>query len=188
MTLLVKMEAQLGMDSASLSARAKQPGNDRSFRRSETSFVSALRQILAPDEWVVAEQPGDLRHVLGGHYGVLPDAMIRFRATGRPMYFEVKKQGRQGNAEERAYKHHTVRFYEVLHQALGLDYHPYVTVMCDALATEVRYTTKFPYLMEEDHYFCWVDYDVDLLADFISHIADQWLMVPDSGGTQSVVQ
>lgn len=178
----------MGMDSAKLSARAKQPGNDRTFRRSETDFVSALRQVLNGDEWEIAEQPSDLSRILGGHYGVRPDAMIRYRSTGRPMYFEVKKQGPGGNAEERAYKNHTVRFYEVLHEFLGLDYHPYVTVMCQDLATLPRYTTKFPYFMEKDHYFCWVDYDVDLLADFIAHIADQWLMAPASGGTQTVVQ
>lgn len=48
--------------------------------------------------------------------------------------------------------------------------------MCESLATADRYTAKHPFYFEEDHYFCWVDYDLDLLTDFLAHIADRWLM------------
>ena len=38
----------MGMDSARLSARARQPGHDRTFRESEQNFVAALNKILDP--------------------------------------------------------------------------------------------------------------------------------------------
>lgn len=94
------------------------------------------------------------------------------------MYFEVKKQGAIGNADERAAKHHTVQFYRELRNITGLPYHPFVTIMCESLATLERYTLKHPFYYEADHFFCWRGYDLDILADFIAHICDRWLMQP----------
>lgn len=166
----------MGMDSAKLSARARQPGHDRTFRTAETNFIAALQAILDTAEWEIVDQPKDLRKIIGGKFGVQPEASIRYRPTGRVMYFEVKKQGPAGNADERAAKHHTVKFYKELHDLTGLPYHPFVTVMCESLATLERYTLKHPYFYEAGHYFCWIDYDIDLLADFLAQIADRWLM------------
>ena len=178
----------MGMDSAKLSARAKQPGHDRTFRTAETNFVAALEEILDLSEWEVIDQPRDLRRIIYGRYGVQPEASIRYRPTGNVMYFEVKKQGPAGNADERAAKHHTVQFYKELHELTGLPYHPFITIMCESLATLERYTLKHPFFYEEDHYFCWVDYDLDLMADFIAHIADRWLMVAEAESPQQIPQ
>lgn len=164
------------MDSKKLSARAKQPGHDRTFQTSEMNFIKALRTILDASEWRIEDHPRSLSRIIDGRYGVVPEASITYRPTGRVMYFEVKKQGPRGNADERASKHHTVQFYKELHDLTGLDYHPFVTVMCEDLATMDRYTAKHPFYFEDDHYFLWKDYDLDLLADFIARLADSWLM------------
>jgi hypothetical protein len=177
---------EMGMDSARLSARARQPGHDRSFRAAETNFVEALREILDPRGWSIEDHPRDLSRVIAGRFGVIPEASITFRPTGRKMYFEVKKQGPAGNADERAAKHHTVQFYKEIQKVTGYDYHPFVTVMCESLASLDRYTVKHPFFFEEDHYFCWVDYDLDQLADFIEHIADRWLTETYGDGGQIV--
>ena len=91
------------------------------------------------------------------------------------MYFEVKKQGEAGNADERACKHHTVQFYKTLHEVTGYDYHPFVTIMCEALARSERYTIKHPYFFEPDHYFLWVDYDLDSLSAYLQHLCGKYL-------------
>lgn len=91
------------------------------------------------------------------------------------MYFEVKKQGPAGNAEERACKHHTVQFYKTLSDFTGYDYHAHVTIFCESLATMSRYTQKFLYLFEREHYFLWVDYDLDLLAAFVHETCSRFL-------------
>lgn len=176
----------MGMDSAKLSARAKAPGHDRTFMASEANFMTALRTILSDDEWIIEDHPRGLAKIIAGRYGVIPEASITFKATGRKMYFEVKKQGMGGNAEERAAKHHTVQFYKELHELTGYSYHPFVTVMCESLAVAERYVTKHPFFFEEDHYFCWIDYDLDLLTDFLAHIGERWLMQPVDEAEQVV--
>nr|CAK48823.1 Sse9I restriction endonuclease [Sporosarcina sp.] len=178
----------MGMNSRLLSQRARQPGHDQTFRESESNFVEALEMILDPDEWRVEDHPPELRRIIGGRYGVVPEASIEYLPTGRKFFFEVKKQGPAGNADERACKHHTVQFYKELHALFGYDYHPFATIMCESLATLERYTVKHPFYFEEGHYFCWVDYDVDLLADFIAQIASRWLMDPTAEPPQALPQ
>lgn len=156
----------MGMDSKKLSERAKQPGHDRTFTTSEQTFESTLRAILDPSEFEVEGKPRALSDILDG-YGIQPEAVIRHKTTGRVMYFEVKKQGDRGNAEERAAKHHTVEFYRTLAAATGLPYHAYCTIFCESLATLDRYTRKIPFFFERGHYLLWANYDVGLLASFL---------------------
>jgi len=105
---------------------------------------------------------------VGSGLGILPEASIRNRTTGNVMYFEVKKQGPRGNAEERACKHHTVQFYKTLKAFTGRSYHAYCTIFCESLAVQPRYTQKISYLIEPGHYFLWIDYNPDLLRRFIT--------------------
>ena len=165
----------MGMDSRKLSARARQPGHDQSFRASEQSFVATLRGIFPGGSHRVVDHPRDLASMLGGRYGVIPEASLEYVPTGRRMYFEVKKQGPRGNAEERACKHHTVQFYKSLRDHTGLDYHAFATIMCDSLATDPRYTTKHPFFFEPDHYFNWVDYEIAPLAEYLRRISAKYL-------------
>ncbi len=164
-----------GMDSRKLSARAKQPGHDRTFTASEGNFIESARRSLDAKLYRVEAQPGLLSDLFGGVYGVKPEAVITNVQTKRMLFVEVKKQGDAGNAEERAYEHHTVQFYRTLHERFGYDYHPFVTVMCESLATNPRYTTKFPFLLEPDQYFCWVDYDERALGEWLRGRCRAWL-------------
>ena len=169
----------MGMDSGKLSARSKQPGHDRTFLKSELNFIEAARACLPEDEYIVIPNPTDLKRVFSTEMesalGVNPEAKIESRKTGRKFFVEVKKQGPAGNAEERAAKHHTVQFYKTLNNIYGYDYHPYVTVMCESLATLPRYTRKFVFLYEPDQYFLWEGYDLDKLCAFLRGRCAEWL-------------
>lgn len=169
----------MGMDSRKLSARLKQPGHDQTYRTSEGNFSSLLRAILNPDVFDVTDKPADLRKMLpptaddgdGKSYGVVPEVSITCRATKRKLYFEVKKQGPAGNADERACKHHTVQFQKRLREFTGFPYHSFITIMCESLATLPRYVTKHPYYFEPDNYFCWCDYtDTAALQAFLERV------------------
>ena len=92
----------MGMNSRLLSLRARQPGHDRTFRTSAENFVEALDAILDPHEWEIEDHPRDLSRIIGGRFGIVPEASIEFVPTGRKFFFEVKKQGPGGNADERA--------------------------------------------------------------------------------------
>jgi hypothetical protein len=170
-----------GMDSKRLSQRARQPGHDRTFRESESNFIEALRTILDLSEFSVDDKPKDLARLLGGHYGIQPEASIEHRPSGRKMYFEVKKQGPGGNADERACKHHTVQFYRRLADFTGYEYHAFCTIMCESLADLERYTVKHAFFFEPEHYFAWKNYDLDLLADYIAMVCDRFLLRGGAG-------
>lgn len=169
----------MGMDSARLSQRLKQPGHDRTFLVSESNFVEAARSCLDPSRYAVDDKPRDLiacfGEELGSRLGLQPEASITSLATGRKYFVEVKKQGPAGNAEERAFKHHTVRFYKLMRDLYGYDYHPYVTIWCESLAILPRYTRKAAFLFEADHYFLWRDYAVPPLCEYLNGRCRAWL-------------
>jgi hypothetical protein len=175
---LLGASSAVGMDSAKLSAREKQPGHDRTFRRSEVSFIDVAQRSLGRD-YDVIPNPKELRQIFGksgkSALGISPEASITSKVTGRKFFVEVKKQGPAGNAEERACKHHTVRFYKILHEIYKYDYHPYVTIFCESLAELDRYTRKAEYLFEPGQYFLWKDYNEIALADFLRGRCRAWL-------------
>lgn len=170
-----------GMNSEKLSARAKQPGHDRTFEASERKFIEAAQRCLDPNEYEIVDHPRELADLFpdaGGvarSLGVVPEAAIISKRTGRRFFVEVKKQGDAGNADERACKHHTVQFYKTLQARYGYPYHPFTTVMCESLATNRRYTLKAGYLFEPDNYFLWVDYDLELLCQYLRQRCAAWL-------------
>lgn len=168
-----------GMDREKLSARARQPGDDRTFEVSEANFIEVARECLDPTKYIVDFKPRDLRAIftdpIARSLGLLPEAKIENRATGRKFFVEVKKQARGGNAEERSYKHHTVEFYRTMHNIYGYEFHPYVTVWCESLATLRKYTQKAPFLFEPDQYFLWVGYDPEALCEYLRARCRAWL-------------
>ena len=169
------------MNSEKLSARSKQPGHDRTFEYSESAFVNAARLALDPAFYEVEEKPRDLRNLFPPEapgqrpLGIELEAVILNTATGRQLYVEVKKQGDAGNADERACKHHTVQFYKTMRDHFGYDYHPIVTVFCESLAVNPRYTRKSKYYFEENQYFNWVDYDQDSISVYLNARCAEWL-------------
>jgi hypothetical protein len=168
------------MDSEKLSARVKQPGHDRTFERSESLFISLATQLLDPALYEVVDKPKELRNLFGPRSGVAPEATVVSKRTGRRFFVEVKKQGDRGNAEERACKHHTVQFYKCLHDRFGYDYHPYVTIFCESLAVNPRYTEKAVHYYEPGQYVLWVDYDMVILKEFLDSKCREWLDPPPS--------
>ena len=169
------------MNSERLSSRLKQPGHDRTFEDSETNFVAIARQVLDHSKYVVEEKPSDLlalfRATAPGErdLGIQLEAKITNKRTRRFFYVEVKKQGDAGNADERAAKHHTVQFYATLRQKFALTYHPIVTVFCEALATNPRYTRKAPYYFEKNQYFNWANYEASSLRQYLLERCAEWL-------------
>jgi hypothetical protein len=159
----------VGMNSESLSIRSFQPGNDRSFETSEDNFSRFLLKNLDHSTYRVDVQPKELLKCFSNEFGVKPEAMITNKKTGKKLFIEVKKQGDQGNAEERLYKHHTKKFYELMHKTYGYDYHPFVAVLCESLAVNPRYTVKFKDLLDDGQYCLWEKYDETILKKSVEH-------------------
>ena len=166
------------MNSKRLSERIRQPGHDQTYRTSETNFIAAASEVLDLQKYLVNDHPKDLQDIFSdneGTLGIIPEASITNRRTGRKFFVEVKKQGAGGNAEERAFKHHTVQFYKTLQSRFKYRYHPFVTVFCENLSSDRRYTLKFAHLIEPDNYLLWTGYDPEILKVYLNERCKAWL-------------
>jgi hypothetical protein len=173
-----QMTERKGMNARRLSERTRQPGHDQTFVESEEKFITVAKKFLPSTKYGVTDHPDDLRHIFidsAGSLGIVPEASITNLRTGRKFFVEVKKQGPQGNADERACKHHTIAFAKCLNNKYGYSYHPFVTIFCANLATDRRYTLKAQYFFEPDNYLLWRDYDEDLIATFLTKRCEAWL-------------
>ena len=178
------------MASKDLSDRDRGPGDDQTFRDAEAAFELEVCACLDEELYVFESKPKDLRTIFlhdpndgRRHLGITPDFLILSRTTGKPLFVEIKKHNsRHGNAGyERACRNYTRLFRKSLKQfleekkELRLDYHPFVTIFCDALATQDIYTEKIRKLIEPDHYLLWKDYDPHLLCEYLKGRCEAWL-------------
>lgn len=172
-----------------LSARLRQPGHDQSWRASEHAVEDLCRRLL-PERFEIVAQLRDLADFYRRGprpLGLRPELKITSRWTGRFVYVEVKRQGPRGNAEERVYKHHSVGFVDAVAARFGLDYHPFVAIFCDALATEEHYTAKFAVHLRPGSYLCWAGEDPALLAAFLHHLVVDFLEPAGDGSARGEV-
>lgn len=166
-----------------LSARRVQPGHVRTWEGSERSFLSWC-ELLLPEGFDVVAQPRDLADLYRRDprpAGLIPEVKIRCQRTDRYVFAEVKRQGEKGNAEERVYKLFTPTFITRVAARTGLDYHPFVAVFCDDLATHPRYRVRFAAHLEQGSYLCWKGSDPALLAGFLDDLRHRWLEPPELG-------
>ena len=97
--------------------------------------------------------------------------------TSKVMNFEVKKQKKRGNAEERVYKLFTPKFSKAMKKFFNVDYHPFKAIFCEQLAVMNRYTAKFDVYLEESDYFLWQDYkNKRVLENYIENVIKDYLL------------
>lgn len=152
---------------ATLRKRKKQPGHDQTFRKSKSKVAEEITACLDPNLYEIRAEPSDLMNIFGPSSGVIPNFRIRHKVTGNVLYLDIKKQGNQGNAEERAFRFYTTRFQELVHERLRLPYHPFVTIFCEGLAEHPRYADRIQGYMENGTYLLWRQYNPDLLRNFL---------------------
>lgn len=173
------------MDSRKLSMRAIQPGDVRTFTKSEDAFHAVASRFDGVNGLRVTRHPKRLNRFYreegeDHNFGLAPEEEIYHEATRRPLFFEVKNQGPRGNAEERAYRHHTEVFSRRLMKLFGIDYHPYFTIFTGNLATDLRYTLKFRHHIAPEHYFLWKDYETGAgwseLHQYLAGLIEKYLI------------
>ena len=77
----------------------------------ERAFDAIMLNYLFGTDYEYRRKPQDLKAIYGKNpytgrpHGIVPEAVIRSRITGRAIYVEVKRQGNEGNAHERACKY-----------------------------------------------------------------------------------
>lgn len=165
----IKSHTEATPQSRTLSQRTAQLGTINTGKPAEQELYEALKSILDEDDYEIISQPKDLLHIFGT-YGLKPDIKIRNKHTGKIFYLETKYQGPRVNAEERATKLFTHRFVEFFSVVTGMPYHAYAIIFMGNLATDTRYTSKFPYFYDKNEYCCWKGLDdIYTLQDFIKN-------------------
>ena len=160
--------------------KRKPPGADQTYREAENRFFEVARAGLSKRRYEIDRQPNDLMAIFatsedGGRLGMKPDFSITSVQTKKKLFVEVKKQRDRGNADERACRQYTVGFYCLMKEEFGYDYHPFVTIFCESLATNRRYTEKFKHLIPEEQYHLWVRYEKARLIRFLKARCEAWL-------------
>lgn len=146
-----------------LSGRAIQPGSMKYGLPAHQRFDSAVS--LLKDTQIIAEPRFFQKQ---GWVAMIPDyCLVR---DGRAIFFELKRQGPQGNAHERLYKNFTTKKMNLVIENYGLSEYPLYGILCDSLATEHRYIREFAQNLERENYFLWKDYDEVALSVFINKI------------------
>jgi hypothetical protein len=144
--------------------------------------LAVLARALLPATYAVSVHPRDLQHWYhrdtadtGRSSGLIPDLKITDLLTGNYLFVEVKRQGGTGNAQERMYKPYTAKFVTELGGYTGLNYHPFVTVLCDNLATDGRYRRQITAHVPDGQLLFWTGYDVAGLARYLDRVRDGFL-------------
>jgi len=128
-----------------------------------TIHEGAIRTVNLGDEngtiWQASMRSNLLSSVYGTNpktgrpHGIKPDIQVVHIPTGKPFFIEVKNQGKEGNAHERAMKYFTRSFVKQAQHALGdIDYEPFIAVFTGELATHPRYQREISVWLEEQQY------------------------------------
>lgn len=151
------------MSSKHLQKRKKKPAHDLSYRKSERNFSRAAKKSLDSRKYQTVDKPKDLlQHFKDGNLRPLdlrPELSNEKIRISRKPFVEVEKHGPKGNPDERAMKHHTKRFYDLMYQKYHYKYHPFDTAFYENLARNRKYTLKFGYLIKPKKYFVWRNFD-----------------------------
>ncbi|MFM7089081.1 MAG: MunI family type II restriction endonuclease [Candidatus Paceibacterota bacterium] len=178
--------AKVTSPSERLSKRKVQPGHNREWRSSEEDFVKVARMVLDQSKYEVIAAPTTLRNIIppdseySRSLGILPEAVIISKATGKQLFVEVKTQKDEGNAQERACRYYTPSFIKFMNKLFGYNYHPFITIFCDQLATKPKFVRKYPLYYEEGTYMLWVDNDVNAMSVYLNSVCKRWLDPVDS--------
>lgn len=156
----------MGDMAAILSGRKVAPGSNNHHGPSHKKFEDTITSLY-PEAELVSEPKFFKKQ---GLVAFVPDFSLFM--NNKIYFFEVKRQGKGGNAHERVYKIFAPGLVGRVKSLLGLDYHPIVAVFCDGLASEERYRKEFVQNLELGTYLLWDDYRPEDMKLFIDTLFD----------------
>ncbi len=161
--------------SRALSARDKwqdRAGVDAA--RSEVVFLEVMRDVVLPEfgNYLLVEKPGDMNKIYGKR-GITPDFSIANPETGRKIFVEVKRQGPEGNAHERAGKYFAPGIVKEARRIgnLSAGEFPFFMVFTGNLATDERYRPEITKWFNKElaaHFLLWKNWDPKILRKFFA--------------------
>ena len=117
------------------------------------------------------KRPDDLNRIYGGDHGIFPDFSITNENTGRKIFIEVKRQGPEGNAHERAGRYFAPGLVKEGRKKGKLPdgVFPYFLIFTANLASDDGYRREITKWFNEElkeHFLLWKDWSPDLLEKF----------------------
>ena len=160
---------------------------DSAIRGSEAerAFDAIMQNYVIDTDYEYEYKPKDLRGIYGLQpsgrrgeqpHGILPEAVIRSKTTGRAVYVEVKRQRAAGNAHERACKYFAPGIIAsaraIARQPEGII--PFWWIFTNGIATDPRYVQEITHWFHgvERHLLLWEsiqDYE-PVISHFERHI------------------
>lgn len=147
-----------------LAGRRIQPGSQKFGKPAHDQFLEVLANHYP--QAVVVSEPRVLKKL--GFWALIPDFAVT--VDDKTVLIEIKRQGAQGNAQERLYKFFTPRLMRQVNSALDTNTYPVYAVLCDELATNARYVREFNQFLEPENYLLWVDYEPQRMVDFLDKV------------------
>ena len=170
----------MGRDELRARANWQKKANEQG-KESELAFDGFMWDYLETTDFEMEWEPKDLAGIYGvsekgNPHGIWPECALRNSETGKTIYVEIKRQGKGGNAHERACKYFTpgiiMSAREIANQPEGVI--PFWWVFTNGLARYSRYQREIMhwFVGMEGQVLLWRDIDDPqvLIEHFDKHI------------------
>lgn len=147
-----------------LAGRLVQPGSQKFGTPAHEQFQEVVSTYLP--HVLMVQEPKVFQKA--GFWAFVPDFSLV--QNNLAVFFELKRQMGRGNAHERLYKLFTEKRVREVTTAFELEQYPVYGVLCDSLATDLRYTREFEQTLDPENYLLWIDYRPHLLVNFIDDV------------------
>lgn len=110
------------------------------------------------EDYAYHERPNHLSKIYNGQWGIVPDFAIENIKSGKIVFFETKRQGKEGNAHERACKYFAPGLVKKCERIAGVQ-NPFFFIFMNGLTKDPKKCMEifgwFDADGYRDHYLLW---------------------------------
>ena len=146
--------------------------------KEETIKTNLSTYLMNNDIYKVIERPQNLAKIYNNKWGIIPDFAIINTKTKKIAFFEVKRQGINGNAHERACKYFAPGLQDIFREIAGFD-RPIFTIYMNGLTSDpkkvIEIQTWYNDPLWQDRYLLWKTKNIQNILDYWENIVKGYL-------------
>jgi len=146
--------------------------------REETTKKILSTYLMRSSVYSVIERPKHLKKIYGGMWGIEPDFAIENKKTRKMAFFETKRQGKGGNAHERACKYLAPGVLRICGKIAGFA-NPFFFVFMNGLTLDpkkrMEIETWFDAPGYKDRFILWKDRSHETLIKYFEDVVSKYL-------------
>ena len=146
--------------------------------REETVKKTLSGYLTHNSTYSVIERPKHLKKIYGGRWGIEPDFAIENRRTHKIAFFETKRQGKGGNAHERACKYFAPGVERACGKIAGFK-RPFFFIFMNGLTTDKKKRTEIEMWFHapgyRDRFLLWGDRSPQALIEYFEKVVTKYL-------------